>query len=113
MDLLQQALLEARDQVAALKASHAELVAAAEGANADDEHDPEGATIAFERQQLAALLVAAEGREAAAAQALVRRAEGGYGACESCGRPIGEERLEARPATTLCVSCAAAAERRR
>ena len=32
------------------------------GANADDEHDPEGATIAFERAQLSSLLEAAERR---------------------------------------------------
>ena len=28
-----------------------QVVAASESSNADDEHDPEGATIAFERQQ--------------------------------------------------------------
>jgi RNA polymerase-binding transcription factor DksA len=113
MDQLERAVVEAREQVVALKASHAELVAASIGVNADDEHDPEGATLAFERQQLAALIDAAEAREAEAVTALSRRAEGAYGTCESCGKPIGEERLAARPTTTLCVTCAAAAERRR
>ncbi len=31
-----------------------------------------------------------------------------YGFCESCERPISEARLEARPASTLCFSCATA-----
>jgi RNA polymerase-binding transcription factor DksA len=113
MDPLQDALVDAREQVVALQASHAELVEAVAGANIDDEHDPEGATLAFERQQLASLLEAAQAREAAAALAISRRAEGGYGTCESCGKPIGEERLVARPTTTYCVSCAKAAERHR
>jgi DnaK suppressor protein len=31
---------------------------------------------------------------------------GAYGTCEVCGRHIGAERLEARPASTRCVRCA-------
>jgi DnaK suppressor protein len=44
------------DQLAALTRDHDGIVRAAEMSNVDDEHDPEGATIAFERQQLATLL---------------------------------------------------------
>jgi DnaK suppressor protein len=39
--------------------------------------------------------------------ALARMDEGTYGICERCGATIPDERLEARPWTTLCVSCAA------
>jgi len=39
-------------------------------------------------------------------RALDQIAAGTYGVCESCGKPIGVERLEARPATSRCVSCA-------
>lgn len=35
-----------------------------------------------------------------------RLAEGTYGVCVSCGSPIPDERLEARPFATLCVRCA-------
>jgi DnaK suppressor protein len=35
--------------------------------------------------------------------ALKRIDDGTYGMCEVCGRPIGEERLEARPWATLCI----------
>ena len=33
---------------------------------------------------------------------------GTYGVCRVCGQDIPEERLDALPATTLCVSCKAA-----
>ncbi len=43
--------------------------------------------------------------------AAVERIEGGtYGICEECEEEIGMERLEARPVTTLCVSCKTAQE---
>jgi RNA polymerase-binding transcription factor DksA len=39
--------------------------------------------------------------------ALVRLAEGNFGVCEVCGKPIGEARLEAMPAARLCIVDAA------
>ncbi|HEV2889923.1 MAG TPA: TraR/DksA family transcriptional regulator [Frankiaceae bacterium] len=97
----------AAEQVAALEAQWASLVAASEDSNADDEHDPEGATIGFERAQLTALLDAARARVAGIDAALARVDDGSYGACERCGAPIGAERLAALPATRLCIACAA------
>jgi RNA polymerase-binding transcription factor DksA len=35
--------------------------------------------------------------------ALARVEDGSFGACEICGRPIGDERLEARPAARFCL----------
>jgi DnaK suppressor protein len=35
--------------------------------------------------------------------ALRRVEDGTYGTCEICGKPIGEERLEAVPYATLCI----------
>ena len=89
-----------------LERAHAEVVAAARDANADDEHDPEGATLAFEREQLAALLAQARrsGEDLRRARELVR--SGDYGRCERCGGPVGDERLRARPAARTCVGCA-------
>jgi DnaK suppressor protein len=37
--------------------------------------------------------------------ALRRIEDGTYGLCESCGGPIGIDRLKARPVTTLCIDC--------
>ena len=78
----------------------------ASAAGTDDEHDPEGATLAFERQHAAALLEAAREQVTAVDDALRRLAEGRYGVCERCGQPIGAERLAARPAAVTCIRCA-------
>ncbi len=37
--------------------------------------------------------------------ALKKIEDGTYGECESCGQPISEERLKARPEATLCFEC--------
>jgi RNA polymerase-binding transcription factor DksA len=73
----------------------------------DDEHDPEGATLAFERQHVAALLSQARDHLAAVGAAERRLAGGSYGRCERCGGPIAPGRLAARPTATTCINCAA------
>jgi RNA polymerase-binding transcription factor DksA len=73
----------------------------------DDEHDPEGPTIAYERSRLSALIAQADEQLAEVQAALVRLAEGSYGQCERCGEQIAAERLEALPATRTCRDCAA------
>ncbi len=37
---------------------------------------------------------------------------GEYGTCESCGRPIGKDRLQVFPRATLCMTCKQREERR-
>jgi RNA polymerase-binding transcription factor DksA len=103
---LASALAQAQRSVADLERSHDQIVAAARDANADDEHDPEGATIAFEREQLAALLAQARRRVEDVRAALERTQAGAYGRCETCAAPIGEARLEARPTARTCIACA-------
>ncbi len=98
--------LQAQQRLDGLTGDFDEVVAASLDSNADDEHDPEGATIAFERSQLAALVVQVRGHLAEVDAALARLDEGTYGRCARCGRPIPEARLEARPTATTCVSCA-------
>jgi RNA polymerase-binding transcription factor len=75
-------------------------------AGGDDEHDPEGATVAFERQHVAALAAQARDHLAAIDAALQKIDSGIYEICDICGEPIGEERLAARPASLICVRCA-------
>ena len=82
------------------------IVESSASANTDDEHDPEGATIAFERQHVAALLDQARDHLADIEAALRRVDDGSYGRCESCGQPIASGRLAARPTATRCVACA-------
>ncbi|GCD18976.1 TraR/DksA family transcriptional regulator [Cellulomonas algicola] len=102
---------EAERRLAALVDEHTAVVDASRDSNADDEHDPEGATIAFERAQVDALAAAASERLAEVDRALRRLDEGTYGTCASCGRPIPPERLAARPTATTCVTCAAGGRR--
>ena len=85
------------------------IVAASRDTNADDEHDPEGATIAFERSQVGALMLQAERHLVAIDAALGRLDDGTYGVCAVCGQPIPAARLEVRPTATTCVGCATSA----
>ncbi len=82
------------------------IIESADTAGTDDEHDPEGATIAFERQHVAALLSQAREHLRQIDAAMRKLAEGSYGRCERCGQDIGAARLAARPAATRCMSCA-------
>ena len=93
-------------QIEALTRDFDEVVAASRASNADDEHDPEGATIAFERQQVDALVRQAEHRLAEIEAALSRLADESYGTCERCGGAIPPERLLVRPSARTCVPCA-------
>lgn len=94
------------ERLAALTGDYAGIVEASRDSNADDEHDPEGSTIAYERSQLSALMAQAERQLAEIEAAESRLAEGTYGRCSVCGRDIPEGRLEARPVARTCVDCA-------
>jgi DnaK suppressor protein len=105
-------LAEEREQavarLASLTADHESVVAASLDTNADDEHDPEGTTIAFERSQIGALVRQVRHHVAEVDAALARVEAGTYGVCGVCGSAIGDARLEALPAARLCIACAAA-----
>jgi DnaK suppressor protein len=94
-----------------LSADIGSLCVASGDANPDDEHDPEGQTIAFERSQLGALTDRARMRLAEVDAAVDRLAAGTYGRCDACGGAIDPARLEARPTATTCVEHATARRR--
>jgi len=98
---------EAVARLRGLRADVAGIVEASRDSNADDEHDPDGATIAFERAQVDALARDAAARVEEVDAALARLEAGTYGGCETCGRPIAGGRLEARPTARTCVGCVA------
>lgn len=98
---------EARARLAGLTGALDDVVAASLDSNADDEHDPEGATIAFERSQVQSLIERARARVREVDAALARVAAGTYGTCEVCRRPIATARLRARPTARTCVACIA------
>jgi RNA polymerase-binding transcription factor DksA len=93
-------------QIANLEQNFAGIVDAAELTSTDDEHDPEGTTIAYERAQAAALLAQAREDLVALDAAINRIKEGTAETCVSCGGPIPLERLLALPGVVTCVRCA-------
>ena len=99
-------LERAQRRLASLDREFQAIVAAGEQGNTDDEHDPEGATLGFERAQVAALREDARERIVDLLAALERMETGDYGRCSSCGAMIATERLVARPATRRCRACA-------
>jgi DnaK suppressor protein len=93
-------------QIASLEAAVAAIVEGSELTSTDDEHDPEGATVAYERAQAIALLrQACEGRDALdrTSRELERRQRLD---CSVCGREIDLERVASLPTATRCISCA-------
>ncbi|MFI6455520.1 TraR/DksA family transcriptional regulator [Streptosporangium amethystogenes] len=94
-------------QIAALTRDWDDLVESSTLVANDDEHDPEGATIAFERAHLQSLLDRARSHLDDLDQMVERLRQGTYGVCEGCGQPIPIERLRARPTARTCVGCAA------
>ncbi len=95
-------------QVEALTRTFDGVVAAAELVSTDDEHDPEGSTIAYERAQVSALLRQARIDLVALDAALGRLEAGDELVCAVCAGPIAVERLLAIPATRRCIGCARA-----
>jgi len=94
-------------QIASLEAVVAAIVEGSELTSTDDEHDPEGATIAYERAQASALLRQARADRDALVATRRQLAEGRQVVCSVCGRAIDLERVAALPTTTRCVQCAA------
>jgi len=75
--------------------------------------DPADAgTATFEREQEISLANNAREVFEQSARALSRLVNGSYGMCESCGNPIGKNRLLAFPRATLCMTCKSKQERR-
>jgi RNA polymerase-binding transcription factor DksA len=93
-------------QVAALERSVASIVEGAELTSTDDEHDPEGATIAYERAQASALLRQAAEDLGRLGDNAARLASGSAVVCDRCGAEIGTERLLALPTARACIRCA-------
>ena len=103
---LEDAYVAARRLVDDLRTELEGIFVAQQADPPDDEHDVEGSSVGFERARISALLAPAEAHLAAIERARCRAEAGDYGRCERCAGVIGEERLAALPATTLCIDCA-------
>lgn len=68
-------------------------------------HMADMGTDAMEREK-AFLFASAEGRQLMSVDEALRRLyRSEYGVCESCGKEIGKQRLDAMPQANLCVNC--------
>ena len=94
------------EQISSLQQSFNGIVDGIELTSNDDEHDPEGTTIAYERAQVSAMLVQARDDLVALDTALNRVDNGTIETCEVCGGAIAFERLLALPGVRTCVQCA-------
>ena len=68
-----------------------------------DQHQADLASETFEREKEMAIIGSLEEQVAQIDAALERLEQGTYGKCESCGRSIGDARLEALPTARLCI----------
>jgi DnaK suppressor protein len=114
-DRLRQLLLEERTRVVgAIEYLHQENPGSMEDEAVEmplDNHLAETASVTLDREIDYTLEENSEHVLAEIDAALNRIEQGTYGICESCGKPIGEERLEARPWATLCIDCKRREER--
>jgi RNA polymerase-binding protein DksA len=116
-DRFREALLEERGRVTAaienLHEDHPGSMAEETGEDAVfDNHLADTATETYDRELDYTLEENSEHVLADINAALERIEAGTYGICMNCGKPIGEERLEARPWATLCIDCQRERERR-
>jgi DnaK suppressor protein len=73
------------------------------GGRGSDNHLGDMASVTFDRELDQGLEEGAQQTLVDIQRALAKIENGTYGTCERCGRPIGEERLRARPWATLCI----------
>ena len=108
-------LTERRERVAhaiaALHERHSESIEDETDEETYDTHMADVATETFNRELDQTLEENDEHVLAAIDAALERIDAGTYGVCTSCGREIGEERLEAIPYAALCIDCQRRQER--
>jgi RNA polymerase-binding protein DksA len=99
-----------KSEIAASQAAVAGLLRDSGDGAGDDQADTGTKNITREHE----MALAANAREmlAQTEHALERLDAGTYGACESCGNPIGKARMQAFPRATLCMECKQKQERR-
>jgi len=110
LEQARQKLVAERDRVAAeLEELQEDLGTSLEDATDEDgvdSHLGDSATETLDREVEQGLEDNAERLLAGIEAALQRIEDGTYGICSNCGKPIGEERLEALPWADTCIDCA-------
>lgn len=70
-----------------------------------DQHQADSATDLSDADREEAVLGVVQSQRDEVLAALKRIDEGTYGTCAECGQQLPDERLEAKPAATRCVTC--------
>jgi RNA polymerase-binding transcription factor DksA len=107
---LQKLREETEAGIANLRAAYDELdpeEAPSDVGAGEDEGGSEGDLTRFERDRIRARIGEEEAFLEVIDAALERAQDRGWKQCTKCGEPIGDARLEALPATELCVTCKA------
>lgn len=91
-----------RELAARLRARESDPVENAELSSVD-QHPGELGSETFERERDLTALTMVESELDDIQRALRRIEQGDYGTCEECGKPIGDERLEAKPWARFCI----------
>ena len=106
------------EEQARLVGLHQSLTEATEDVEAEPTGDPssgghsaDAGSEVFERTRDLSIVNDLDAQLADVEHAFARIENGTYGTCEACGRPIGAERLAARPATRFCLDDQRSAER--
>jgi RNA polymerase-binding protein DksA len=68
-----------------------------------DQHPADTGSETFEREHELSIVESVERELMLVDEALERLERGEYGRCQICGRPIGDERLAARPMARFCI----------
>jgi RNA polymerase-binding protein DksA len=114
-DRFRERLLEERKHVVdAIENLHEEHPGSLEDESEEstlDNHLAETATVTVDREIDYSLEENSTAVLTAIDAALRRLDAGTFGICESCGRPISPERIEARPWARLCIECKRKEER--
>ncbi|HEV8024371.1 MAG TPA: TraR/DksA C4-type zinc finger protein, partial [Candidatus Nanopelagicales bacterium] len=97
------------EEIATAEEGLADLIRDSGDGAGDDQADAGSKT--FEREHEMSLANNARDMLEQVEHALTRISDGSYGACESCGKPVGKFRLQAFPRATLCRACKEAEER--
>lgn len=103
-DTVRDRLRVERDRLHDLVGSLEEIgVTSLDGSFRSDQHPADSGTETFERSRDSSIQRQIEGQLADLERAWGRLDDGTYGTCEACGRPVGEERLVARPSARFCL----------
>ena len=107
---LQQLRAETEAAISVMQATYEELdpeEAASDVGAGEDEGGSEGDLTRFERDRIRARIAEEKLFLEVIDAAEARTHERNWKNCTKCGNPIGDDRLDALPATELCVTCKA------